>query len=181
MTQSTPGARERSPPAPAPVIADLLAAFAQPGRLVWIGLRPARRAAMLAVTTAAAEAGRGLAGDHYHSRDGQRQVTLIQAEHLAVIGALLGTDPIDPARLRRNLVVAGINLAALRGCRFQIGPVLLEGSGNAPPCSRMEQELGRGGYNAVRGHGGITARIIKGGPLCIGDPVHCPPVTDRHQ
>jgi MOSC domain-containing protein YiiM len=151
----------------------LIKTFPRPGRLTWIVLRPARRAPVQAVAAVAVAAGRGLMGDHYAGRpDGKRQVTLLQAEHLPVIAALTGagTD-LDPARLRRNLVIAGINLLALKDRPFRIGPVVLEGSGPAPPCSRMEEALGPGGYNAMRGHGGITARVLTGGSIRIGDAV----------
>ena len=82
-------------------------------------------------------------------------------------------DPgaIEPARLRRNLLVSGINLIALQRTRFTIGNVLLEGTGACHPCSKMERVLGAGGYNAMRGHGGITARVIEGGALHLGDAV----------
>jgi len=117
-----------------------------------------------------AVAGQGLEGDHYRARGrGTRQVTLIQAEHLAVIGALLGRVAPAPEVLRRNLVVSGINLLALKGRRFQIGEAVLEGTGFAHPCSRMEEVLGAGGYNAMRGHGGLTARIVRSGRLALGD------------
>jgi len=146
--------------------------FPRAGRLEWIGVRPARREPLRAVSEVVAEAGVGLAGDHYRSpRNGKRQVTLIQAEHLTVIAALSGLDDLDPAVLRRNLVVSGINLLALKDRRFRIGAAVLEGTGLAHPCSRMEESLGTGGYNVMRGHGGLTARIIAGGPLRVGDAV----------
>ena len=99
---------------------------------------------------------------------GKRQVTLIQAEHLSVIAALAGLETVTPEHLRRNVVVSGLALLALKDRRFRIGDVLLEGTGECHPCSRMEEAFGPGGYNAVRGHGGITARVLEGGLIEVG-------------
>ena len=123
------------------------------------------------VGLAEAVAGVGLVGDRYAGGSGKRGITLIQAEHLPVIAALAGHAPVAPATLRRNLVVEGIPLVALKGNRFRIGGVLLEGTDDCDPCSRMEDALGPGGYNAMRGMGGLCARILEGGVLRVGDAV----------
>ncbi len=160
-------------------LAELRATHSGTGQLNWIGLRPNRNTAMTAVQSVEAIAGRGLAGDRHaaraHSGANTRQVTLIQQEHLPVIAALAHHTPIEPAMLRRNLLVRGINLLALQRAQFRIGDVTLEGTGLCHPCSRMEAALGTGGYNAMRGHGGITARIIEGGWLRLGDVVYVLP------
>lgn len=158
-------------PDPASRLGRLMAAPVRPGRLDWIGVRPARREPMQVVAAAELQAGLGLAGDRYRRRDGRRQVTLVQAESLATIASHLGREALDPTELRRNLVTRGLNLLALKGRRFRIGGALLEHSGECHPCSRMEEVLGVGGYNAVRGLGGITARVLESGPIRIGDPV----------
>lgn len=147
-------------------IATLTSRFPRPGRLEWIGLRPARREPIEAVARAQIE-GRGLVGDH--APGGRRAVTLIQAEHLPVVAALAGRA-VEPAVLRRNLVVGGVNLAALRGRRLRVGAATVELTGPCPPCSRMEEALGEGGYNAVRGHGGWYAAIVEEGAVALGDP-----------
>ncbi|MBX0289128.1 MOSC domain-containing protein [Hymenobacter sp. HSC-4F20] len=155
-------------------IAQMLNTLPQIGRLEWIGLRPVRRAGVLAVAEATAETDRHLHGDHARPRPGgKRQVTLIQHEHLAAVAGFLRLPaPIDPGRLRRNLAVSGLNLLALKNRRVHIGDeVILEITGECHPCSRMEEELGPGGYNAMRGHGGLTARIIQGGIMRVGDAV----------
>jgi MOSC domain-containing protein YiiM len=153
-------------------LAELLARVPQRGVVQWIGVRPARRAPLISVEQVEARAGAGLTGDHFSGSLGsKRQVTLIQAEHLGVIADLLGRESIDPGHLRRNIVVRGINLLALNGARFSVGGALLEGTGGCHPCSRMEEALGEGGYNVMRGHGGITASVIQPGIIRLGDEV----------
>jgi MOSC domain-containing protein YiiM len=156
---------------PDAALAPLRDAACAPGRLHWVGLRPARRAPVAVVASAEAHPGSGLAGDHHARPNSRRTVTLFQWEHLAVVGALLGRPPVDPALLRRNLGVSGLNVAALVDRRFTIGGVLFEGSGWCEPCARLEEALGPGGYAASFGHGGITARVLSGGWLSVGDAV----------
>lgn len=174
---------------------DLRTTLPRPGRVEWIGLRPARRAPVQGVPEVEVHPLVGLIGDHGKTAPprltaltgeagelavpasvppvpggpGRRQVTLIQAEHLPVIAALAGLEAVTPQQLRRNIMVSGLPLLALKERRFQIGGVILEGTGECHPCSRMEEELGEGGYNAVRGHGGLTARVIRGGVIHVGD------------
>jgi MOSC domain-containing protein YiiM len=165
-----------------PDLRALASTFPFAGTLQAILLRPARGAPAVAVDGCEALEGLGLQGDRSSSgrRGGKRQVTLLQAEHLPIVASLLRREQIDAADLRRNLVVAGLNLAAARTLFadtplvLAVGPaVLLELSGPCEPCSKMEDRLGRGAYNALRGHGGFTARVLRGGRIAAGDPVVC--------
>jgi MOSC domain-containing protein YiiM len=156
---------------PDSALAKLMDTLPLAGRLYWIGLRPARDVQMQEVAEAEVAPVTGLIGDRYTGGSGKRSVTLIQAEHLPVIAALSGHPQVAPMILRRNFVVSGLPLIALKDRRFRIGDVLLEGTGECDPCSRMEAALGPGGFNAMRGHGGLTARVIEGGHVRIGDSV----------
>lgn len=165
---------------------DLTTQFPQAGKLEAIYLRPARGEPCQSVNSAQAIEGKGLLGDraslkaYSNPLGSKRQVTLIQAEHLQVLSLLLN-KPIDAAILRRNLVVSGINLLATKSLfkdqpmQLMIGEVVLEVTGPCEPCSKMETLLGQGAYNAMRGHGGITARVIKSGTMTSNDSVHCIP------
>jgi MOSC domain-containing protein YiiM len=141
----------------------------QPGRVDWIGLRKERKGTIEIVESAEINLS-GLVGDR-HPSPGKRAVTLIQAEHLPVIAAFSGHDYVAPETLRRNIVVSGINLNALRKAELNIGDAIIRITGPCAPCSRMEAVLGLGGYNAMRGHGGWTAEVITPGRFAIGDGV----------
>lgn len=149
----------------------MMATLPRAGRIEWLGVRPERAATMLEIDEVLARTGAGLVGDRYRGSNGKRGVTLIQAEHLPVIAALSGHASVMPATLRRNVVVSGLPLVALKGRRFRIGAAVLEGTGPCDPCSLMEAALGPGGFNAMRGHGGLCARIVEGGVMRLGDAV----------
>jgi MOSC domain-containing protein YiiM len=145
------------------------------GRVEAIVVRGSPREPARSIAATVAIAGIGLADDRLGQRGeaelSTRQVTLIQSEHLAVIAQLAQVGAVDAVALRRNLVVSGINLLALKNARLQVGDALLEIVGPCQPCSRMEEVIGPGGYAAMRGHGGMTARIVEGGAIRVGDPV----------
>jgi MOSC domain-containing protein YiiM len=163
-------------------IKDLFDVFPQAGTVEWIGIRPERATAVQVVPSVEVSPKKGIIGDHYSGQSGNRHVTLIQAEHLPVVAALTGRETLDPGLIRRNLVVSGINLLALKDQQIQIGdssgnPVILQITGQCHPCSKMETTLGPGGYNAMRGHGGMTAKVLQGGIIRVGDRVTVVPVT----
>jgi MOSC domain-containing protein YiiM len=149
----------------------LLNTLPQVGKVEWIGLRRVKRETLDVVNEVEASTESGLIGDRYSGKSGKRQVTLIQKEHLSAVGSMLNQESIDPNLLRRNVVVSGLNLLALKDKQFQIGEAVLEMTGLCHPCSRMEENLGEGGYNAMRGHGGITARVIKSGLIKTNDTI----------
>jgi len=116
-----------------------------------------------------AESGRGLEGDHaVRGRNRDRQLTLITAADLEILASAIGRR-IDPVELRRNLLLDGTNPSLRSGDRYRLGEVLLQVTGPCAPCGRMREVLGNEGFLAMRGHGGVTARVLRGGILKLGD------------
>ena len=156
---------------------ELFRSIPQVGCVDWIGLRPARNVPMDVVESATIDSEQGLVGDRYSGgATGQRMVTLIQAEHIELMSKLLKRDQIDPSLLRRNIVVSGVNLLAFHALKkeeleLQVGQAILKCTGHCHPCSQMEKALGPGGYASMRGHGGITATVVQGGLVNLGDEV----------
>jgi MOSC domain-containing protein YiiM len=135
------------------------------GRLERIGTRPAKRGDVVEVQEWDLDAGL----DHGRQRE-KRAVTLIQAEHIPVIQSILGKQ-FDPLFLRRNLLVSGINLASLKWSTFSVGEVVLRGTMDCDPCSRMHDLLGPGGYAAMFDMGGLCAAIVQSGTIRVGDTI----------
>ncbi len=142
------------------------------GTVEWIGVRPARFAALQALEHVEAEAGRGLHRDHRMAKTpgSGRQVTLISREFIQQIEASVGRT-IDPSELRRNIVVSGVNLNALRYQRVQIGEAIVDVGALCDPCERMEKTLGPGGFVSMMGYGGYCCKIVQSGRIQIGSAV----------
>lgn len=135
-----------------------------------IQVRPARRAPMLALEAW------DLTERLDRARSEKRALTLIQHEHLEVVASLLGA-PVSFEETRRNISVRRFNLEAARGRALQLGSAIVEITGRCHPCGRMEETLGPGGFTAMFGHGGFTARIVTPGVLRVGDSVELHPHT----
>ena len=151
---------------------DELKVITQVGNVEWIGVRPGKKGAVKPLDTVAVSPENGLTGDHYSGSSRTRQVTLIQAEYLKVVADIMGHEKIQPEATRRNIVVSGINLNSLKDQVVRIGAdVVLEITGICHPCSLMEKTIGPGGYQAMRGHGGLTAKVINGGTISRNDDV----------
>ncbi|WP_147107264.1 MOSC domain-containing protein [Tateyamaria sp. syn59] len=146
----------------------MMARWAQPGRVDWIGARPARMADIRVLEQADITES-GVDGDR--GRAGKRAVTLMQAEHVPVIAACLGRDTLDPSIFRRNILVQGLNLNGLKGREVQVGTAIVRITTICAPCSLMERLLGHGGYAAMRGHGGWCAEVLTPGSTALGDQV----------
>lgn len=146
--------------------------FPQSGKVEWIGLRRSLGKEMVHVHSAELLQGHGLVGDKAGRRlGGSRQITLMQAEYLSVIASFLSRKTVSPYELRRNIVVSGVNLGILRDCDIGINDAVIRITGNCAPCTKMEQALGYGGFNAMRNHGGVTAIVLADGMIRIGDEV----------
>lgn len=168
---------------------ELTSRHPNPGRVEAIYLRPGRGEPVSQVESVQALVGQGLEGDRAALRSRSsvaakaRDITLLQAEVIPILEAWAGRTALDAGLLRRNLLVSGLNLAAMRSPfadgnnRWAIGgDVIIEVTGPCEPCSKMEQVLGAGGYNMMRGNGGLTAAILTAGRIQIGDvirPVPC--------
>lgn len=137
-----------------------------------LAIAPAAEAPMQGVESATAVAGAGLEGDRYArgagtfspGRSDGREVTLVAAEALADAG-------VGPLEARRNVVVRGIDVDALRGRRFRIGEVELIGRRRCEPCAHLQRLTRPGVLRALVHRGGLRADIVRGGELRVGDAV----------
>ena len=79
--------------------------------------------------------------------------------------AQLGVGDRGPDVYRRNLVVAGVDLMALMGREFELQGVRFMGMVEAKPCYWMDEALAPGAEEALRGCGGLRARVLTSGQL----------------
>jgi len=163
------------------VITELVDPARSTGRVEWVGMATTRRKDLETPASVELVAGKGIVGEHHFGNETRphRQVTLIQHEHLDTIARLIGKEQVDPAWTRRNIVVSGINLASFRSAEFQVGNVILQGSGDCDPCALMEQTVGPGAYAAMIYHSGITAIVKTSGIIELGAEVKLLSLADN--
>lgn len=142
------------------------------GKINWIGIRPLKGSPLHSIKKAAVDTVNGLNGDHYCGKSGKRQLTLINQEDLKEVAQTMGKNEIDPELTRRNVVFSGKKILPEGNALFRIGDeVIIKITGPCRPCKRMDENLGEGGEEAMKGRGGLTAKIVKDGYFSVGDKI----------
>jgi len=146
------------------------------GRLIGIAVRAAYRAPMQTLERAHIAVGGGVDGDYKGAKHPHRGVTVLAREAweaaLADLGGDDGADGLPWTARRANLLVEGVDLPRAVGGVVRIGAAVLEVTFPTTPCKRMDEAragLLRALYPDWRG--GITARVIEGGEVVLGDAV----------
>jgi MOSC domain-containing protein YiiM len=151
------------------------------GTVEAIVVAPDAEAAMVAVGSATARAGRGLEGDRYFARRGTftnahgrgHDLTLIEGEVLDALRLPGGRLAAEEAR--RNVVTRGIDLGALVGRRFRVGEVECFGQRLCEPCAHLERLTAQAGkpgvLRALIHKGGLRADVLADGEIAVGDAI----------
>ncbi|WEO78231.1 molybdenum cofactor biosysynthesis protein [Cryobacterium sp. SO2] len=120
-------------------------------------------------------AGLGIVGDrHFGQRaHAHASVTVMNAAVLDRVADDLGLPrTLDPAATRRNILLRGVDVDALRGARFSLdsgdGPVEFLANRPANPCAWMDVTLAPGAHRALRGRGGMRCEPLTDGILRLG-------------
>ncbi len=112
-------------------------------------------------------AGRGLVGDRFYDYkpNYKGQLTLFSWEIFQQLLRELPAPHATASALRRNIITEHLDLDALRGQRFTLCGVELEGAEESRPCYWMDQAIGPGANDWLKGRGGLRCRILSDGFL----------------
>lgn len=119
-------------------------------------------------------AGRGIRGDRYfdHQHNDRGQITFFASEVFARLQDELHLPQATPAATRRNVITQGTDLNALIGREFEIQGVRFSGIEECRPCYWMSHALQDArAESALKGQGGLRARILAGGTLQVSEPL----------
>ena len=116
-------------------------------------------------------AGSGIKDDRFFNfiEDYKGQISFFDWDVYERVRDEIVKGDLSPIAFRRNVVVKGIDLNSLIGKHFQIGDLEFTGSCECSPCYWMDEACAPGTHQFLKGHGGLRARIIKGGELALGD------------
>jgi MOSC domain-containing protein YiiM len=112
-------------------------------------------------------AGRGIEGDRFFEfkPNYKGQVTFFAEEIFEDLCAKLNIWDKPPSVLRRNIITRGADLNALVHQDFEIQGVRFQGTAECTPCYWMDHAFGEGAEAALKGNGGLRARVLSDGVL----------------
>lgn len=129
--------------------------------------QPAGTAPIEEVTSIECVAGKGISGDRFfdHKHNYKGQITFFSWEVYRELCDRFGVDDKSPSVFRRNVIVEGVDLASLIGREFDLQGVRFSGIEECHPCFWMNRAFHEGAEQAMRGHGGLRARILTSGTI----------------
>ena len=110
---------------------------------------------------------RGIEGDRFFDKEANHkgQITFFADEVHQSLCEQLNIRDKPPSTFRRNVITRGVDLSKLIGQEFEIQGVRFFGTEECRPCYWMDQAFGPGAEAALRGRGGLRARILTSGTL----------------
>lgn len=131
--------------------------------------KPPSGYATLDVREARLIAGRGIEGDRYFDfkDDYKGQVTFFAWEIYERMLEKFGLDGKGPDVFRRNIITEGADLNALIGVEFAVQGLRFLGTQESAPCHWMNAAFAEGAEEALKGHGGLRAKILSDGMLRV--------------
>jgi|UniRef100_UPI00404A7EAD MOSC domain-containing protein YiiM len=132
--------------------------------------QPAGDSATVEVNCIKCVAGRGIAGDRFFDfkEDYKGQITFFSWDDYEAIKKELNVPRLSSGAFRRNVILSGVNLLELVGCRFELQGIEFVGTGEAKPCYWMNEAVAPGAEAWLAGRGGLRAKIIGDGMLKAG-------------
>jgi MOSC domain-containing protein YiiM len=131
---------------------------------------PPGEAPMIEAESVQCVAGKGLVGDRFfgYKEDYKGQVTFFEQEVYERLCEQFQITHLPPSVFRRNLITQGIDLNTLIGKEFEVQGVRFLGTQESTPCYWMNQAFAEGAEEAMKGHGGLRAKILSDGVLRKG-------------
>lgn len=125
--------------------------------------------ATLEVESIECVADHGIKGDRFFDyRDSYKgQITFFAEEVYAALCEAVGVHDKPPSVVRRNAITRGVDLNTLIGTEFEVQGVRFSGMEECRPCFWMDQAVGPGAENFLKGRGGLRARILTDGELRV--------------
>ena len=112
-------------------------------------------------------AGRGIEGDRFldFKANYKGQVTFFSNEVYEEVCEKFGVRDKPASVFRRNIIVEGADLNALIGREFEVQGVRFLGTQESAPCHWMNTAFAPGAEEALRGRGGLRAKVLRDGVL----------------
>jgi MOSC domain-containing protein YiiM len=129
--------------------------------------QPAGEEPMMEVEQVECVAAAGIRGDRFfnYKPDYKGQVTFFAIETYERLCEQLQVTHHTPSVFRRNIITQGVDLRELIGQEFEVQGIRFLGTQESAPCYWMEQAFAPGAEAALKGYGGLRAKVLSSGKL----------------